>query len=68
MSNARLVLACLVLSIVGLLLIGIGCQSQNQDPTHKDTFILASRIAINHLEYERDMEYLECQDIPVLNS
>lgn len=51
-------LVTLGLSLV--MLIGIGCNGPG--PSHKDTFVLASKIAINHLEYERDMAIIECEE------
>lgn len=37
----------------------VGCQAP--DPTHKDTLILVANIAENHLAFERDYAYLECE-------
>ena len=50
----------LTLTCALLLLIVAGCPSNG--PSHKDTFILATRIAINHLGYEKDMAIIECEE------
>ena len=50
----------LVLTMIMVLLIGTGCQSP--DPSHKDTLILVSNIAANHLQLEADLAYLDCEE------
>jgi hypothetical protein len=47
-----------VLIFIGLAL--AGCRSA--DPSHKDAFILVTRIAINHLELEKNLASEECEE------
>jgi Fe-S-cluster formation regulator IscX/YfhJ len=49
-----------VMMIVLLLSIFAGCQSP--EPTRKDMFVLATRIAINHLEVEKALALEDCEE------
>jgi len=50
----------LLLTLMMVMLIGTGCQTG--EPNHKETLILVSKIAVNHLEFERDMALIECEE------
>jgi len=50
----------LLLSLVFIALASTGCQVT--DPSHRDTFILVSGIAQNHLEFEQAISLVECEE------
>jgi len=47
-----------------IMFVGVGCQP-NSNLSHKDTFIVATKVAINHLDYEKNEALVNCDEISI---
>ena len=53
----------ITIMLAAILFVGVGCQG---NWSHKDTFVIATKVAVNHLNYEKNLELTQCEESGIL--